>query len=62
MLKDCVSRFLNDYNNDKMVLKLEIEVLNNGKYMGEEEDHWYIVPVIICVGMWLILSNKYFLR
>lgn len=30
--------------------------------MGEEEDHWFIVPVIIGIGFWIIFSDKYFLR
>lgn len=30
--------------------------------MGEEEDHWLIIPVIIGIGLWMIMTDKYFLR
>lgn len=30
--------------------------------MGEDEDHWAIVPVIISIGLWIMLSNKDFLK
>lgn len=29
--------------------------------MGEEEDHWLIVPVIIAIGTWIFTSDKHFL-
>lgn len=29
--------------------------------MGEEEDHWYILPVILAVGYWIVFTNKDFL-
>lgn len=27
---------------------------NNGREVGEEEDHWYIVPLIIVANVWLV--------
>ena len=62
VLKDCNSRFITDYSNDKMRIALKLEVINNGSVMGEEEDHWFVVPFIIVIGCWLIFSDKYFLR
>lgn len=29
-------------------------MLNNDKEMGEEEDHWYIVPFIVAAGGWMV--------
>ena len=45
-----------------MEVKVTLEIINSGGYMGEEEDHWLSFPVIIGIGLWVMLSDKYFLR
>jgi hypothetical protein len=54
VLKDCQSRFINDYKNSKLSINLKLHLLNNDREVGEEEDHWYIVPFIIVAGMFLV--------
>lgn len=51
VLKDCQSRFLSQYNNNNLELHLKLHLLNNGKEIGEEQDHWYIFPFIIISGL-----------
>jgi hypothetical protein len=29
-------------------------LLNNGREVGEEEDHWYIIAVILGTAVWMI--------
>ena len=45
-----------------MQVQLFLTIINNGSHLGQEEDHWYIIPVIICVGFWLIFTNKDYLK
>jgi hypothetical protein len=54
ILKDCQSRLINDYNNSNLSLNVKIHLLNNDREIGEEEDHWYIVPFIVGAGIILI--------
>lgn len=51
-----------DYSNEKMRFSILLEVTNSGSSMGAEEDHWLILPVIIAIGLWLLFSDKQFLR
>ena len=63
VLKDCNKRFISDYSNDKMFISLKISSVINGSYLGEEEDdHWMIIPLLVIMGMWLLFSNKDFLK
>lgn len=55
MLKDCGRRMLGDYDNRNLNAKITLHLLNNGREVGEEEDHWYILPVIFGVGIWMII-------
>lgn len=54
VLKDCQNRLINDYNNTNLVLNVRLHVLNNERELGEEEDHWYIVPLIVSAGIYLV--------
>ena len=58
VLKDCQSRFLSEYNNTNLHLNVNLHLVNNGRETGEEEDHWYIAPLIIIAG--LLVVNYYF--
>lgn len=57
VLKDCQSRYLSEYNNSLLSLNLKLHLLNNNQEVGEEEDHWYIVPFILVAGM--VVVNYY---
>ena len=57
VMKDCQSRFLSEYNNTNLNLHIKLHLMNNDREIGEEEDHWYIVPFIIVAG--LLLVNQY---
>jgi hypothetical protein len=61
VLRDCKEHQVYDYSYFGLQIKLNLEIINNGGYMGEEEDHWLIVPLIIAIGFWLIFSDKHFL-
>lgn len=54
VLKDCQSRFISQYSNSNLDLKVSLHLLNNDREVGEEEDHWYIIPFIIIAGMTLV--------
>ena len=54
VLKDCQRALLSEYQNNNMVLNIKLFLLNNGRELGEEEDHWYIIPIIVMAGMWLV--------
>lgn len=62
MVRDCEHKFKTDYSSPDLAVRIDVEILNSGWYMGEEEDHWLTLPVIICLGLWMIMSDKYFLR
>jgi hypothetical protein len=53
VFKDCQSRLINDYNNTNLSLHVKLHVLNNDREIGEEEDHWFIIPLIIGAGILL---------
>lgn len=58
-MKDCQSRLLSEYNNSNLILKVQLHLLNNEREVGEEEDHWYIIPFIIVAGM---LVTHYYMQ
>lgn len=63
VLKDCNKRFISDYSNQRMFISLKLTTINNGSHLGEEEDdHWMVMPLVLIVGLWLIFSDKQFLR
>ena len=45
-----------------MQISLKLTIINNGSHLGEEENHWYIIPLIITVGMWLVMANKDYMK
>lgn len=45
-----------------MQIELKLTILNSGSHLGEEEDHWYIIPLIVTLGMWLIMANKDYMK
>ena len=51
-----------DYDNNELKIKLVLDIVNSGTYMGEEEDHWVTFPIVIGVGLWILVSDKYFLK
>lgn len=43
-------------------MKVVISIINSGGFMGEEEDHWLTFPVMIAIGLWMVMTDKYFLK
>ena len=54
--------YKSEYSNAQLQIQLQLTIINNGSYMGEEEDHWYILPIILVTGYWIVFTNKDFLR
>lgn len=51
VMKDCQSRYLSEFNNNNLNLEISLHLVNNGKEVGEEEDHWFIFPLVIISGL-----------
>jgi hypothetical protein len=54
VFKDCQKHFIGEYTNGNLMLRVKLHLVNNGREVGEEEDHWYIVPFIVIAGMALV--------
>lgn len=39
-------------------MHIKLHLLNNDGEMGEEEDHWYIVPFIVIAGFFIVLQYQ----
>ena len=57
LLKDCYGRLKDDYDNPSLELHVHLHLLNNDSEIGEEEDHWYIVPFIVVAGFLIVLQH-----
>jgi hypothetical protein len=61
VLCDCEHLLAGEFESGEVTVSIKLEILNNGGYLGEEEDHWLIVPIIIAIGTWMIFTDKDFL-
>lgn len=62
LMKDCPGLLIKEYSNSKLFLNVKLTILNNKSHLSNDEDCWFIFPLMLAIGAWLAYRNRQFDR